>query len=177
MFPYMSRGEAHSNPFARFVLTAFSSEATVYGIVLVSALIAVGWEYQTDLEVLVFIIVTTLVFWITHVYARTVAVHDDGTEDPADVPVRAALGEAIRHSSGMLLAMLVPAVFLVLAEVGVLDQYVAYYLALWVSIGMLVVVGYVAAMRRRRPIWRRLISGLVTGLLGLLVVGLGILAH
>ncbi len=173
----MGKGDGRSGGFARFFVTAFSSEATVYGIVLVSALIAVGWEYDTDLEVLVFIIATTLIFWITHVYARTVAVHQDNGDDPADVPVHTALGEAIRHSAGMLLAMLLPAVFLVLAAVHVLDEYVAYYIALWVSIGMLAVVGYVAALRRRRPLWRRILSGLVTGILGLVVVGLGILAH
>ncbi|MGN6126040.1 MAG: hypothetical protein ACTHON_05705 [Humibacter sp.] len=173
----MAKGEGRPGGSARFIMNVFGSEATVYGIVLVSALITVGWEYDTDLEVLIFVVVTTLIFWITHVYARTVAVHGDGSGDPAEVPVGAAFREAVRHSRGMLLAMLLPSVFLLLAVVQVLDEYVAYYLALWVSIAMLAVVGYLGALRRRRSVWRCILSALVTGVLGLIVVGLGILAH
>ncbi|NNC13569.1 hypothetical protein HII28_17005 [Planctomonas sp. JC2975] len=158
-----------------FTIRAFSTEATVYGIVLVSALIAVGWKFDTDLEVLLFIVGTTLIFWITHVYARTAVASNEHADEP--VSVGRAFREAVRHSSGMLLAMLLPAVFLALAAVGWLDEYVAYYIALWVSIGMLAVIGYIVAWRNKRPWWRRILSALITGVFGLIVVGLGILAH
>lgn len=160
---------------ARFVMNAFSTEATVYGIVLVTALTAIGWKFETDLEVLGFIVATTLVFWVTHVYARAVVAHNDKTGEP--VPVRAALAESLRHSYGMLLAMLLPAFFLLLAALNVMDEYVAYYIALLVGIAMLMIIGYIVALRNRRSWWRRIVAAVITGLLGVIVIVLGILAH
>lgn len=169
----MNSGTARSR-FAHFIVDAFSSESTVYGIVLVSALIAVGWEFSSNLEILVFIVVTTLVFWITHVYSRAAVAHD---EHGNPLATGAAVREALGHSSGMLLGMLVPAILLLLAVVHVLDEYVAYYVALWTGVALLVFVGYIVGLRNGRPLWRRLVSALVTGILGLIVIGLGVLAH
>ena len=91
------RAKARAGAAARFVMNAFSTEATVYGIVLVTALTAIGWKFETDLEVLGFIVVTTLIFWVTHVYARAVVAHDDEATEP--IPVKTALGESIRTAS------------------------------------------------------------------------------
>lgn len=159
----------------RFVTNMFSTEATVYGIVLVTALTAIAWKFETDLEVLAFIVATTFIFWLTHVYARTVVAHDDVTGQP--VPVRKALAEAVRHSSGMLLAMLLPAVFLLLAALNVMDEYVAYFIALLIGVALLMMIGYLVALRNRRPWWRRILAAVITGLLGVIVIVLGILAH
>jgi hypothetical protein len=159
----------------RFVTNLFGTESTVYGIVLVTALMAIGWKYQTDLEVLTFIVATTIIFWLTHVYARTAVAHADEGGEP--VPVRKAFGEAVRHSSGMLLAMLLPAFFLLLAALHLMDEYVAYFIALLIGIVLLVMIGYLVALRNRRPWWRRILAALITGLLGSIVIVLGILAH
>lgn len=156
-------------------MNAFTTEATVYGIVLVTALTAIGWKFATDLEVLGFIVATTLIFWVTHVYARTAVAHND--ESGAPVPVRAALWEAIRHSSGMLLAMLLPAVFLLLAALEVVDEYTGYFIALLTGVVMLMAIGYLVAYRNRRPWWRRILAAIVTGLLGVIVIVLAIMAH
>ncbi|GAB3808701.1 hypothetical protein GCM10028798_35130 [Humibacter antri] len=160
---------------ARFVMNVFSTEATVYGIVLVTALTAIGWEFETDLEVLGFIVATTLIFWVTHVYARTAVAHDNSAAEPT--PVKSALAESIRHSSGMLLAMLLPALFLLLAALHLMDEYVAYFVALLTGVAMLMAIGYIVAQRNHRPWWRRILAALVTGLLGAIVTVLGILAH
>jgi hypothetical protein len=161
----------------RRAIDTFSTEATVYGIVLVSALTAVGWKFNTDFEVLVFIVGSTLVFWVTHIYARAAVARrtDVGTEHP--VKVIDALAEAVRHSIGMLLAMLLPALFLALAALGVMDEYVAYYIALWIGVGLLVVIGFVVATRNKRPIVFRFVASLITGGLGGLVIWLGTLVH
>ena len=55
------------------MLDAYSGEHGVYGIVLVTALIAVGWEDETDFDVLLFVIGTIFVFWLAHIYAAVVA--------------------------------------------------------------------------------------------------------
>jgi multidrug transporter EmrE-like cation transporter len=159
----------------RFVTNLFGTESTVYGIVLVTALMAIGWKYQTDLEVLTFIVATTIIFWLTHVYARTAVAQADEGGEP--MPVRKAFGEAVRHSSGMLLAMLLPAFFLLLAALHLMDEYVAYFIALLIGIVLLVMIGYLVALRNRRPWWRRILAALITGLLGSIVIVLGILAH
>ncbi|MHA7984319.1 hypothetical protein ACX9R5_00810 [Rathayibacter sp. CAU 1779] len=161
----------------RTVVDVFSTEATVYGIVLVGALIAVGWKFNTDFEVLVFIVGSTLVFWVTHVYARAAVARRADADPEHPVAVSDALAEAVRHSIGMLVAMLLPAFFLLLASVGVMDEYVAYYIALWIGVGLLVVIGFVVATRNRRPIWLRFVAAAATGALGLLVIWLGTLVH
>jgi hypothetical protein len=77
----------------------------------------------------------------------------------------------------MLVAMLLPAIFLLLATVGALDEYVAYYIALWIGVGLLAVIGFVVATRNGRPLWLRFVAALATGALGLLVIWLGTLVH
>jgi hypothetical protein len=171
------RADARIARSARFVIELMSTEATVYGIVLVSALIAVGWKFNTDFEVLVFIVGSTLVFWVTHVYARAAVARRTDAADGHPVPVGVALAEAVRHSYGMLVAMLLPAIFLLLATVGALDEYVAYYIALWIGVGLLAVIGFVVATRNGRPLWLRFVAALATGALGLLVIWLGTLVH
>ncbi|MEJ3404160.1 hypothetical protein WDJ51_05410 [Rathayibacter sp. YIM 133350] len=160
---------------ARAVFETYSSEHSVYGVVLVSALIAVGWHFDTDLEVLWFILGTVGVFWLTHIYAAVVASRH--TEEGRARPVREAVLDAARHSSGIVVAMLLPAFFLGLASVGVLDEYVAYYIALWLGVLMLAIIGYGNSARNRSPLYLRILSAIITAGLGLAVIWLGTLVH
>jgi hypothetical protein len=73
--------------------------------------------------------------------------------------------------------MVLPAIFLLLAVVNVLDEYVAYYAALWVGVLVLAVLGYLASARRGSPWYWRVLSALVTASLGLLVIWLSSLVH
>jgi hypothetical protein len=158
---------------ARRVLDAYSGEHGVYGIVLVTALIAVGWDDDTDLEVLVFVVGTVFVFWLAHIYAAVVA--SRAAEKP--VPLRTAVAHGIRHTYGMLVAMLVPAILLSLAVMGWVEEYTAYYLALASGIVILALIGYANAARNRSPWFWRLGGVLVTTGLGLLVIVLSIIVH
>ncbi|GAA5208878.1 hypothetical protein [Microbacterium kyungheense] len=155
------------------ILDAYSGEHAVYGLVLVTALVAVGWEEDTDFEVLLFVVGTVVIFWLAHIYAAVVA---SRAEHPAK-PMPAAIGDGARHASGMLVAMLVPAALLLLGTVGLVEEYTAYFLALASGIVMLAVIGYANAARNGSS-WPWRIAGLVaTTLLGMLVIGLSILAH
>jgi hypothetical protein len=155
------------------ILDAYSGEHAVYGLVLVTALVAVGWEEDTDFEVLLYVVGTVVIFWLAHIYAAVVA---SRAEHPAK-PMRAAIGDGARHASGMLVAMLVPAALLLLGTVGLVEEYTAYFLALASGIVMLAVIGYANAARNGSS-WPWRIAGLVaTTLLGMLVIGLSILAH
>ena len=171
-------GAAVTKQAAGLVLRAYRTESAIYGVVLVSALIAIGWEDDTDLEVLLFTLGTSAVFWLAHVYAGTIA-REEGPESgrPRWRSIVAAARMSAAHSSGMLLAMVLPIAFLGLAAIGWLDEYVAYYLALWVGTAVLAVIGWVTAARRGGAWGWHLLSALVTASLGLLVIWLSALVH
>jgi len=160
---------------ALLLLQAYQTEYAIYGTVLVSALIAIGWEYNTDLEVFLFTLGTVAVFWLAHIYSGVVA--GDVSDDRRGKAVWGAVLASARHSMGMVLAMLLPAVFLLLAAAGVLDEYVAYYIALWVGVAILAVLGYANAARRRSRWSLRLLSSAATSVLGLGIIWLSTLVH
>lgn len=160
---------------ATFMLRAYRSESAIYGVVLVSSLIAIGWREDTDLQVLLFTLGAVVVFWLAHVYAGTVSREETG-EPRLRAIVAAALTSAA-HSAGMLLAMVLPTIFLGLAALNVLDEYVAYYLALWVGVVVLAVIGWYTAMRRGGHWGWWVLSAVVTASLGLIVIWLGSLVH
>lgn len=160
---------------AMLVLRAYRSESAIYGVVLVSSLIAIGWRENTDLEVLGFMLGAVIVFWLAHVYAGTVSREETGS--PRWRAVFAAARTSAARSAGMLLAMMLPTVFLVLATANVLDEYVAYYLALWVGTLVLAAIGWWTAARRGGHWGWRLLSAIVTASLGLLVIWLGSFVH
>lgn len=157
----------------RRVLDAYSGEHAVYGLVLVTALIAVGWQDETDLDVLLFVVGTVVVFWLAHIYAAVVA---SRASRPAK-PLGTAIVDGVRHSSGMVVAMLVPAVLLLLGAVGVVEEYTAYFLALGSGVVLLAIIGYANAARNGSPLGWRILGAVSTTALGLLVVGLSILVH
>ena len=163
---------------ATLVLRAAKTESAIYGVVLVSALIAVGWEDDTDLEVLLFTLGATGVFWLAHVYAGTIA-REEGPESgrPRWRAILSAARKSAADSSRMLLAMVLPSTFLGMAALGWLDEYVAYYIALWVGVLTLAVIGWWTAARRGGPWGWRVLSALVTASLGLLVIWLSSLVH
>ncbi|KAA9110580.1 hypothetical protein [Microbacterium rhizomatis] len=168
-------GESHfgGSRHAHWVLSAYSGEHGVYGIVLVTAVIAVGWDYESDLDVLLFVLGTVLVFWLAHIYASVVASRDAWRRES----LPRAIAAGARHSSGMLAAMLVPAALLATAVIGVTDEWTAYYLALGSGIALLALIGYANAARHGSSWPWRIAGAAVTTLLGALVIGLSILVH
>lgn len=163
---------------AQVVLEAYRTEYSIYGVVLVSAIIAVGWEDETDLDVLLFTLGSVAVFWLAHIYARTVAREEtEVTEGPRYRAIAVAALASARRTAGLLTAMVLPTIALLLAVVGVLDEYVAYYLALWAGVAVLAVLGWTASARRGSPWYWRLVSAIVTASLGVLVIWLGALFH
>ena len=169
----MSDEQAPTRRGIRRVLNAYSGEHAVYGLVLVTALIAVGWQDETDLDVLLFVVGTVLVYWLAHIYAAVVA---SRASRPVK-PLGAAIIDGVRHSSGMVVAMLVPAALLLLGALGLVEEYTAYFLALGSGVVLLAIIGYANASRNGSPLGWRIVGTLSTTALGLLVVGLSILVH
>ncbi|KQQ03651.1 MULTISPECIES: hypothetical protein [unclassified Rathayibacter] len=157
------------------VVAVMRTEGAIYGTVLAITLIAVGWDKDTDLEVLLFLLGSVTVFWVAHVYAGTIARLP--TTEPTARTVVAAIGDTVRHSIGMIAAMIVPALFLALGPLELVEEYTAYYLALGSGVVILAVLGYVMSARRGSSLGRRLLSTLTTTLLGFVVVWLSTLVH
>src|SRR3954469_16458281 len=111
---------------SRPIFSVYSGEHGVYGLVLVTALVAVGWQDDTDFEVLLFVLGTVLVYWLAHIYAAVVA---SRRARPVP-PLHEATIDGARKASPMLVAMLIPALLLSLAAVGWVEEYTAYFLAL-----------------------------------------------
>ncbi len=160
---------------ASAVLRAYRTEHAIYGTVLVSALIAVGWRYSTDVQVLLFTAGTVVVFWGAHVYSGVVASERD--REPSAKTVMHAVVTSARNSIGMVLAMLLPAIFLLLPTFDLMDQDAAYYIALWIGVAVLVTLGYMNSSRMERPPLMRLIGATTTGALGLGIIWLSSLVH
>lgn len=158
---------------SRRVLSAYSGEHAVYGIVLVTALIALGWDDDTDLEVLVFVLGTVTVFWLAHVYAAVVASRGHHPTPPFS----ASLRHGMQHTSGMVIAMVIPALMLSLAVVGWVEEYTAYYLALGSGVALLALVGLGNSIRNESRWPWRVASVLTTTAMGLVVIALSIIVH
>lgn len=154
-------------------LSAYSGEHGVYGLVLVTALIAVAWDQDSDADVIIFVTGTVVAFWLAHIYAAVVA---SRATRPAPT-LRESIRNGARHSSGMLFATLVPAALLSLGTFEVIDEYTAYYLALSSGVVLLALIGWANAARNGSTWPWRLLGAVVTTMLGLLVILLSILAH
>lgn len=159
----------------RRLVGAYTGEHGVYGLVLVTALIAIADEYDDDLQVLVFVVGTTLVFWLAHVYAGIVAA--SGHPELGRTSFLRRARHAASHSSGMLLAMLPPALVLALGVTGLVDEDDAYRSALLSGLIVLALIGWANARRNGRRWPQQILGALSTTMLGALVIVLSILVH
>jgi hypothetical protein len=154
---------------------AVFSPPFIYSTIIVSAVIIVADDFQSDLELFEVTLGTVFVVWVGHVFSETVArglnVH------PRPTPIRQLFHDAIVDSSGVLIAAVLPLLFLLLGALRVLNEYFAYWCSLGVSIVVLGVVGWMLFQRRgcRWPV--RLAGAVTTAALGVLVVALKTLVH
>lgn len=160
-----SRAIGHLN----LVHTHFATDEGVYGVILVAGLIvASSVSTTTAWGVFLSVVGTVLVFWAAHVYAGTVAHH--GFEDGRIVGIRASLGGALRRSWGLLVSALIPSSILLLGVAKIVPDTAAVWLALWVCVAVLAVLGYIAFARRRARWHIRLLGALATAGFGLLMI-------
>ena len=112
--------------------------------------------------------VTLVVFWLAHVYARTIAGHG------AQKSMREALGDALEKSSGMLIAAVPPTIVLLLGALGLPD---AADWSLVLAVIVLGVLGWQSFAERGSGIGGRIFGALVSALLGLALVILNASVH
>lgn len=154
----------------------FITTELVSGTVLVSVVIAIADESGGILDVFGITVLSLLVFWFTEVFAHTVAAQRR-RRDTDVLSVRASVRTALFDSRGLLLAGVPPLVFLLLGLIGMHEGTVAYWAALWVQVGLLAVVGWIAFGGPRIAWYWRVCGALATAGLGLFAIALKILLH
>jgi hypothetical protein len=162
----------------RAIWRHWGTPAAVYGTVVYASLIAASAmeAYRaTAGRILLFSVITIVVFWLAHVFSIALAHHGDA--DRIGARVRDSLGHALFESSGMLEAAVVPSIPLLLSVLGLLPLRSAVVLSLWCAVVVLAVLGYLAFRVRDRPVWVRLVGAAVTALFGIAVVVLEALLH
>jgi hypothetical protein len=147
-------------------------QGAVYGTILALSVTAIASEKESDVEVLVSVVATSLVFWLVHVYAAVLA---------ARLERGAAIREAIRHEGNRewpLVQASVPIMVpLFLGAVGVLGDQTAYWLA--IAVGIVVLAGFGARLVRQEggSTTTLVVVSLLNVCVGLLFVLLKVLVH
>ena len=157
--------------FAEWVRTRLVTPDAVYGLILYTALIGgVSDGDHNALEVLLLSGASLLIFWGAHVYAGTLAGH--GTSG-----FRKSLWGAMKHSSGMLYASILPSIPLVLASFSLISADDGSDYALLIAMVVLGLLCYKAFAARKSPIFVRILGGIGTALFGFLMIILNLIVH
>ncbi|WP_146069328.1 hypothetical protein [Cryobacterium sp. Y11] len=152
-----------------WVSRALNAEA-VYGTVLTAGLISAFSLYNPGLPVLIARTVgTVLVFWGAHVYAEIVG--------NREMSWRAAVGEALQRSAGLLWALIVPVACLAAAAVFGLSMDTAINISLWGAVITLAILGWWAARQRRATLLAKLGTAAGTAGMGVALIALKALVH
>src|SRR3954447_10191418 len=142
----------------------------IYGSLLTTTLVAVQWRHDAATELIALsLVVSVVVFWLTHVWAEIVNHRVRGEVTGTDI---AALAGA---EAPMLLAVLLPAGILALGRVVAASVDTAVGLALIVSIGQLFVWGLIVGHTARRGWGFALGVAAVDCLLGVVIVALKVI--
>jgi hypothetical protein len=147
----------------------FATDEGVYGVILVAGMIVAAATHETSAwQVFAQVTGTVIVFWAAHVYAGTVAHH--GFEDGRIVGIRESFRAALRRSWGLLVSALIPSSILLLGVAHVVPDDAAAWLALWVCVAVLAVLGYIAFARRGARWHIRLLGSMATAGFGFLMI-------
>jgi hypothetical protein len=146
----------------------------LYGAVVAASVLAVvSVHAPAGDRVVVVTVVVALVYWLAHVYVDAVGGRFTDREHSTGRRVIRALNE----NWAVLIGAAPPIVVLLLARAFGADGETAAWIALWVTGGLLVAVGGVAAWRAGARGWPLVGEVLVGGCFGLLVVALKYALH
>jgi hypothetical protein len=146
----------------------------IYGLILVTAVVA-GASADPKMEAwrgAVVVLVTTLVFWIAHVYANLLALHR-GRRRRSSL---AEAGEVALQESLLVFAGVLPIfILLLLGATGLISRDAAFTVAVWAGVAVLFIEGIVLARRDGHGVMVSLLSASVLAGLGIVVIILKIL--
>jgi hypothetical protein len=147
----------------------------IYGQILSTAVVATLSEdpdYAVT-DVLTAVVVTTIVFWLAHVFAESTA-----RRLTMDRNIRVGeIAVVAREEGTMVLAAIPTVLVLALAAFEAFGRTLALDLALAVGIAELVGLGFVIARRSRFRFWGTVGSILVTASFGAIIVAMKVAVH
>ncbi|MFJ8893301.1 hypothetical protein ACIRCZ_01825 [Leifsonia sp. NPDC102414] len=154
----------------------FITEESVYGTVLVNGMIvAAGAHGASSMSVFVSVITTVVVFWAAHVYSGTIAGH--GVDMGKRAPLSVSLNRSLRRSVGFLTSAIPPSVVLLLGALRIVDDTVALWVALWLGVAILAVLGFTVFALRGDSWPIRILGAVCTALFGVAMIILKAIIH
>ena len=179
---------------ARVLRRDLVSESAIYGLILVSALlIVVSRGEQSSWDTFLKVSGTVVVFWVAHVFAHVVAQlsasgvrGEQAGSGPAPERTnqsrelsefRDALGHALTHSAGLLLAAIVPLAIIFAGVLSLISGDTATWAALWVDVALLGILGYFGSAGWTKRTSLRIAASAVTAALGVSIMLLKALIH
>jgi hypothetical protein len=153
------------------VPTGGSRSAGIYGtIVTASVLVSAGGEIRiARLEILVF--GTLVVYWLAELYAEVVGEHIRGGRLPRRSEIRGLAGPSWQ----LVAASYIPLATLTICGIAGMSEFVASYVALGVTVVLLVVHSMVAGRASGLTGWRLAGGAATAALFGLAMVALKVL--
>jgi hypothetical protein len=149
--------------------------AAVYGQILATSLVATLSEDHeiSAAQLLFWLAVTMVVFWVAHVYAEAVARRLDSGHELGVADLR----DLVRNDLPELLAALPAITALALGALGVYSRETAVELAIGGGVVLLATWGYVIARRTGMSGRATVGSVVLNGAVGLAIVGLKVWIH
>ena len=159
----------------RVVRTTGSVTEAIYGLILATSVIAVSREYDASNagRIGVTVLVTGVVFWLAHVYARVLA----GSVTQHRMLSRPELREALRHDWPLVEVTVPLVLILALGLLDVMPDRAAILAAMLAALVELAAAGAYAARKSGAGLAGTVVSALVAVALGSAVVLLKALVH
>jgi hypothetical protein len=159
----------------RVVRTAGSVTEAIYGLILAMSVIAVSREYDPSNAglVAVSVLLTGVVFWLAHVYARVLA----RSMDHHRMLTRSELRDALRHDWPLVEATVPLVLILALGALDVVPDRASILIAILVALVELALAGAYAARVRGSRMRGAVLSAAIAVALGGAVVLLKVLVH
>jgi hypothetical protein len=159
----------------RVVRTAGSVTEAIYGLILATSVIAVSREYDSSNAGLigVTVLVTGIVFWLAHVYARVLATSVEHHRKPSRSEVR----DVLRHDWPLVEATVPLLLILALGALDIVPDNASILAAMLAALVELAAAGAYAARMGGARLGGEVVSAAIAVALGAAVVLLKVLVH
>lgn len=137
------------------VLTRYTGDHTSAWYRMTDVAVAMGGLWAASL----------LADWVAHL-----SVHERA-------PRKLETWRMLQSSGQILQASLLPLLALAAAGLGLLDTETAMWIAKWVLVAELGLIAFAAVRRTRLPLWQQIVTVVLLTGVGLLVIGIKVLAH
>lgn len=161
-------------PDVRLEHIAHRLSGAVYGTILATTVVVATQDHAENIgDALLIVVVTSIVFWMAHVYSRAVG-------QRIVVRRRLTRGELTaiaRNEWPMLQSAVLVVIPLALGWLGALDPSKAAWVAVLLGVAALFAYGALIGWREDLGGWRTLGSALMTGSFGLVILALKVFVH